>query len=183
MSEARTELLLDIIRSSKDPTLEVAEALDGLLKLGLYQKTVAEQLGRSESWVSRTTKAYRKATPELRDAWRAGMPIDIVYAVARWDVSAQKEAVEAYGRDGRRGVFTYAETTHAPPPPAKPNAKTDIPALVNDIPALETFLAARKNLPPYVLGVYHGLLLARGDTVDLKDEYHKVMRLAKRLER
>jgi hypothetical protein len=49
--------------------------------------------------------------------------------------------------------------------------------------AAELFLNARKKLPRYSLGVYHGLLLARGGAVDLDLEWARVERVAKRLKR
>ena len=54
---------------SKLNSFELALEMHTLVQNGVPQKNIAEQLLKSNAWVSRITTAYRKASPVLKEAW------------------------------------------------------------------------------------------------------------------
>lgn len=61
--------------SSNYPKLSsfaLALEMYSLVQEGVPQKNIAEQLLKSNAWVSRITTAYKKASPVLREAWGKG---------------------------------------------------------------------------------------------------------------
>ena len=54
---------------SKLHSFELALEMHTLVQNGVPQKNIAEQLLKSNAWVSRITTAYRKASPVLKEAW------------------------------------------------------------------------------------------------------------------
>ena len=54
---------------SKLNSFELALEMSALVQEGVPQKNIAEELLKSNAWVSRITTAYRKASPSLKEAW------------------------------------------------------------------------------------------------------------------
>jgi hypothetical protein len=177
------ELLL-IAKDPDRPSFYRAEALYKLVESGLQQRSLATELTCSEAWISRMRKAYRVACPELREAWKEGFPIDLVFQAIRHDSLKQRSIIAAWRNNGRAAFVTVEALPKAPKANPQPMAvAVEANTASKAISTVEAFIRAKRKLPIYALGVYHGLLLARGDTVALDPTWARVLRVAKRLEK
>lgn len=113
VAEAEALALIDVVQGEGLSTVELAEAIERQRDGGKSGKQIAKSLGKSETWVSRIGGAYHKATPELREAWKAGkVPDESAKQLADVPKEQQAEAVKEF-------VETRAET-----PTRKAKAKT-----------------------------------------------------------
>lgn len=95
--------LVDNLFRSDLSSFEIAAALADLSKDGKTGQAIARMIGKSPSYVSRKLSAWRKAGPELRAAWRDGMPEDAVEEFAALPLESQAKALAGPVPRGRRG--------------------------------------------------------------------------------
>lgn len=88
-------------------TYEQAQEVHRMRTMGDLQSEIAENLHKSESWVSRMLSTFEAAGTALRRAWRGGLiPFDSAVELATLEGEEQDEAVEeqlALRKNGKRG--------------------------------------------------------------------------------
>lgn len=95
--------LVDNLFRSDLSSYEIAVALAKLSEDGKTGVAIAQMIGKSPAYVSRKLSCWRKAGPELRDAWRDGLPEDTVEAFAALPLESQEKALACPIPRGRRG--------------------------------------------------------------------------------
>ena len=86
--------MIDRAKTRGLSSYELAELLDSIPE---SNATIARELGRSRSFVSRLRAAWRRARPALRRAWKAGdIPFEVVQLIAPKSGPEQARALVRY---------------------------------------------------------------------------------------
>jgi ParB-like chromosome segregation protein Spo0J len=97
LNEAETEALTDLVHGQGISSVELAEAVERMVSRGMAQKDIAAKLNKSTTWVSRIGGAFKKASPELREAWKAGKVTDeVAKGIAEVAPEKQPEAIREF---------------------------------------------------------------------------------------
>ncbi len=111
-ADASTDALVDNLHRADMLSYDVAEALVSRLdrprlegEPAVTLTRLAQDVGKSLSWVSRMVATYRKASPELHAAWSADrVPFEQARAIAELpDHDAQRAALAGHRAVGSRG--------------------------------------------------------------------------------
>lgn len=164
-------------------TYELADYMAHLRARGMSGKDVAQRLGRSETWVSRISHAYNRATPELREAWAKGkVPDDAVKMLAEVDAEAQPEAVaeflEAREAGGRRARAEAKAKVAEKAEAAEVKKKTKSRSNAKSLEDMHETLEAMASQHPVVVGMRALAKWALGglSTEKLPKEFHQALK-------
>lgn len=125
LQQAKLEALAENIQHRALNGAELANSMFALIEGGLKQKDVAAKLHKTDGWVSKILGAFRKATPEVRNAWRMGkITNEAAHDISKLPADKQDDALKeqvnarATGTKGaigkaRTGGKTKSGTKHA----------------------------------------------------------------------
>lgn len=162
LKEAKYTALAGNIQRSELPSFDLAQEISRLKLMGDSQKTIAEALHKSDSWVSRKLTTYEKAGEVLRAVWKKGvLPDDTVEDLAVLDVDEQAAAVERVLKErtnGRAGKGAARKKVKKRASRVERATSKELQTLISVVNRDKK--AAKSS--DYVLGVYDALRFAVG---------------------
>jgi ParB/RepB/Spo0J family partition protein len=174
LKEAHYEAVSDNLHREDLSSYELAKEVASLKILGDSQKTIAQHLNKSETWISRKLKAYESASPALRSAWKTGkVPDDTVEDIASLPEEEQDDAVEAQIKLREKGT---SQAKKAAKKAAKKKAKKLQRASTRELSAVLAITEKAPKDNSYLRGMSDALRLSLGmlEEDDLKGDFKQL---------
>lgn len=103
-SDAMGIALADNLHREDLRSYDIAAAVGAMIDAGRSQLSIAKNLNKSPSWVSRHAKAWRNAVPEAKARWQRGeMTLEQVLRLCDLSTADQEQALAGGRLPGARG--------------------------------------------------------------------------------